>query len=65
MLDIVINLASDELIDIFTLKSRVNEFATQFKTDEDFNKARDSLKAVCVKKISSADKPPASSEVKP
>lgn len=48
MMDIVMNLEQGDTLDIGALKIRVAEFAATIETDEQYDKIRDQLKAVCV-----------------
>ena len=49
MMDIVLNLAEGEDVDINRLKSSVGEYAKQITSDDQFNAVRDQLKAECLK----------------
>ncbi|MFO0920071.1 MAG: sodium-transporting two-sector ATPase [Candidatus Saccharimonadales bacterium] len=48
MMDIVMNLEQGDTLDIGALKIKVAEFAATIETDEQYDKIRDQLKAVCV-----------------
>ena len=48
LLDIILNLAEDELVDIALLKSQVPEFAAKIKTTNDFDSVRDQLKTLAL-----------------
>lgn len=48
MMDIVLNAASGEKIDVSNLKNQVHEYAKQITKDEEYEKVRDKLKAVCL-----------------
>ena len=56
MMDIVINLANGERIDIEKLKLHAAEYSKKITKDEEFDKVRDELKALVLTK--KADKPP-------
>ena len=51
MMDIVLNLADGLQLDISTLKLRAPEAATKITSDDLYDKVRDELQAVCVKKL--------------
>jgi F-type H+-transporting ATPase subunit alpha len=51
MLDIVLNLKEGQLLDIKTLKSKAESFAAQMEDDKDFNKLRDDLLAISLKRV--------------
>lgn len=57
MMDIVLNLELTEQIDIGTLKLRAPEAATKVTSDDNYEAARDELKALCVKKLEGAPEP--------
>jgi F-type H+-transporting ATPase subunit alpha len=59
MLDIVLNLADGEEIDFEALKQNVENAAKEVKKDEDFDKARDDLKARCLVQQAAKAPPPA------
>jgi F-type H+-transporting ATPase subunit alpha len=46
--DIILHLSDGEEVDVNALKVNVAEFADQVNSDEDFDKARDGLKAKCL-----------------
>ncbi|QQS64630.1 sodium-transporting two-sector ATPase [Candidatus Saccharibacteria bacterium] len=48
MLDIVLNLKTEEKLDVSQLKLNVKEFAAKITKDEEFEKVRDELKAKCI-----------------
>ena len=48
MMDIVMNLEQGDALDIGALKIKVAEFAAAIETDEQYDKIRDQLRAVCV-----------------
>ncbi|MDQ2973563.1 MAG: sodium-transporting two-sector ATPase [bacterium] len=48
MLDIVLNLKSEEQLDVNEMKLNVKEIAVKVTKDEDFDKFRDELKAKCI-----------------
>jgi F-type H+-transporting ATPase subunit alpha len=58
MLDIVLNLGDNELLDISVLKEKVKDFADKLKSDSDFDKLRDQLKAISLIKSPTAKTPP-------
>jgi F-type H+-transporting ATPase subunit alpha len=45
MLDIIVNLGEGQVLDIFALKSSVNDYASKIKKDTDYDIVRDELKA--------------------
>lgn len=51
MMDIVLNLEMGMQLDIGTLKLRAPEFAAKVTSDELYEKTREELKAMCVKKL--------------
>lgn len=57
MFDIVLNLRANEDLDISLLKANAAEFAGKVRKDEDFDGARDELKAKCLIKITNDKKP--------
>jgi F-type H+-transporting ATPase subunit alpha len=59
MFDIVINLEDGQEIDLDSLKLHVAEYAVKIKSDEDYEKVRDELKAKCLIEIMGAPKPAA------
>lgn len=48
MLDIVLSVGPDDKLDLSTLKSNAKEYAKKIKIDDDFDKVRDQLRAICV-----------------
>lgn len=61
MLDVVLNQADKETIDISNLKAKVNEFAAKIAKDEDYDKIRDEFKKACLVELKGAS----STESKP
>lgn len=57
MMDIVLNLEMTEQIDIGTLKLRSTEVAAKVTSDDNYEAARDELKALCVKHLEGAPEP--------
>jgi F-type H+-transporting ATPase subunit alpha len=55
LLDIVINVAEGEQLDINSLKLNVHDYAAKIQKDEDFDGVRDQLKAICVQKLATAN----------
>jgi len=51
MLDIAVNLGEHETLDIAAMKAAVADFATQIKTDEDYDTVRDELKKKSIVEI--------------
>ena len=71
LLDIALGIDQDtETLDVEVLRSNVLEAANQIKNDDDFDKVRDHLRLLCVKKVSvavaasTAPKPVAAAEAK-
>ncbi len=58
MLDIILNVADGEMLDISAMKLNVVEYAAKITKDEDFDKVRDELKATCCT-VQKAPPPPA------
>lgn len=54
MLDIVLNLANGEAVDLNNLKALANDFAKNVKKDEDFEHVRDDLKTECLVELMGA-----------
>lgn len=48
MMDLILNIADGEDLDISALKLHAPQFATQITKDEDFDSVRDQLKAKCI-----------------
>ena len=51
MLDMILNLGDGEELDLKALKTRADEFAARIKTDDDYEKIRQELKAQCLIKL--------------
>ena len=51
MLDMILNLGDGEELDLKALKTRADEFASKVKTDDDYEKVRQELKAQCLIKL--------------
>ncbi len=48
MMDIVLGLGEKDKLDVSALKSKVQEYVSKIKKDEDFEKVRDDLKKACL-----------------
>lgn len=59
LFDIVLNLGENEDLDLHALKQKANEFAAMIKSDDDYEKVRDELKAACLVELKGAPKSPA------
>jgi F-type H+-transporting ATPase subunit alpha len=55
MLDIVLNMPATEDLNIAQLKLKANEYGAMVKADEDFDKIRDQLKAICLVELKGAE----------
>jgi F-type H+-transporting ATPase subunit alpha len=49
MIDIALNLAEGEMLDVHSMKAHAEEVGAKMATDADFDKCRDELKPLCVK----------------
>jgi F-type H+-transporting ATPase subunit alpha len=57
MLDIILNLTDTESLDISALKLNVVEYAAKIKSDEEYDKVRDELKAKSIVELKGAPSP--------
>jgi F-type H+-transporting ATPase subunit alpha len=65
MLDIALNLAETESLNVESLKAQVAEAAKDFKEDKDFDKVRDNLKEKSLVEVKKVDKPAAAQTAAP
>ncbi len=65
MLDIVLNLADGEELNINTLKLKANEFAAKVTSDEAYEATRDQLKAQCLAQLAAKHDAAKPAEAKP